>query len=242
MIALVYPGCQRTKFHTAEWTCWFFTSYFESHGLMKFRDGSDKGTASVHQSGIHQITFSDITSLSRVITGNESCIYSMTLKQSNNPPNGKVQTHCDWKRQDRWNIKGLFTKNLSWQAKQSIPCIAVTFYGACVKMCEDFVPYFENKRTGCCIMTTYTFISHHRIFFYQKHDYHPPPTLFSWLSPPVTFLCFPNQKAAILTNEVTEGKLGGAEHNFQDINKQTLWPLVCKRTIPTEWPLLLGQL
>jgi hypothetical protein len=24
--------------------------------------------------------------------------------------------------------------------------------------------------------------------------------------------------------------------------KQTPWPLVCKRTIPTEWPLLVGQL
>jgi hypothetical protein len=47
--------------------------------------------------------------------------------------------------------RGLFTKNLSWQAKQSIPHITVTFYGDCVKMYEDFVPNFGDKITGCCI-------------------------------------------------------------------------------------------
>jgi hypothetical protein len=45
----------------------------------------------------------------------------------------------------------LFTKNLSWQAKKSIPHTTVTIYGNCVKMCEDF----GDKRTGCCSRTTH---------------------------------------------------------------------------------------
>jgi hypothetical protein len=48
--------------------------------------------------------------------------------------------------------RGLFTKNSSWQAKQSMHT-TVTFYSDCVKMCEDFALNFGDKRTGCCIMT-----------------------------------------------------------------------------------------
>jgi hypothetical protein len=47
----------------------------------------------------------------------------------------------------------LFTMYSYWQAKESIPHATVTFYGYCVKMCEDFTPSFGNERTGCCIMT-----------------------------------------------------------------------------------------
>jgi hypothetical protein len=47
-----------------------------------------------------------------------------------------------------FNIK-TSTKNLSWQAKQSIPYTTVTFYTDCVKMSEDFAPNFWHKRTGC---------------------------------------------------------------------------------------------
>jgi hypothetical protein len=48
----------------------------------------------------------------------------------------------------------LFTNNSSWQAKQSIPHTTVTFYGDCMKMCEDFDLSFGNKRFVCCITTT----------------------------------------------------------------------------------------
>jgi hypothetical protein len=34
--------------------------------------------------------------------------------------------------------RGLFTKNSSWQARQSIPHTTVTIYTECVKFCEDF--------------------------------------------------------------------------------------------------------
>jgi hypothetical protein len=52
--------------------------------------------------------------------------------------------------------RGLFTKNSSWQAEQSIPHTALTFCGYCKKICEDFSPNFGDKRTGCCITTTHS--------------------------------------------------------------------------------------
>jgi hypothetical protein len=39
------------------------------------------------------------------------------------------------------------------QAGQSIPHTTVTFYGDCVKMCEDFAPNFGDQRNGCCMTT-----------------------------------------------------------------------------------------
>jgi hypothetical protein len=61
-------------------------------------------------------------------------------------------------RQVKSKVKSMFIipydiKNSSWQSKQSVLHTAVTFYGYCVKMHEDFTPNFGNKRTGCCIMT-----------------------------------------------------------------------------------------
>jgi hypothetical protein len=52
-----------------------------------------------------------------------------------------------------FDFKEIVHKELSWQAKQSIPHIIMTFYSNCVKMCEHFAQNFGNKRTGCCITT-----------------------------------------------------------------------------------------
>jgi hypothetical protein len=108
----------------------------------------------------------------------------MTLRQSNNPPNVKVDNRRDWERRDRCGRKstsrssfslpsrGLFTKNSSWQAKRSITHTTVTFYCDCVKMCEDFAPNFGDKRTGCSSTTR------HRLtlpFSPEQHDCRPHP-------------------------------------------------------------------
>jgi hypothetical protein len=53
--------------------------------------------------------------------------------------------------------RGLSTKWSSRQAIQSFPLTTVTFYGYCLKMYEDFVPNFDEKRTGCCITTAHRF-------------------------------------------------------------------------------------
>jgi hypothetical protein len=46
-------------------------------------------------------------------------------------------------------------ENSSWQAKQSIPHTAVTFYGDCVEMWEESTTNFGDKGTRCCITTTH---------------------------------------------------------------------------------------
>jgi hypothetical protein len=127
----------------------------------------------------------------------------MTLRQSNSPLNGKVQTHWDRKRWDRWRAKswacssfsltsrGLFTKNSSRQAKQSVLHTTVTFYGNCMKMRKGSAP---NSGDNCCITTM------HRLTLpcsprncWTKTTWLSSPahaTHLIWL--PVTFLCFPN--------------------------------------------------
>jgi hypothetical protein len=76
----------------------------------------------------------------------------------------KVQTHRDRKKWYRWRAKSracssfslaprrLFTKNSSWQNKQSLPHTTVAFYSECMKMCEDFPLNIGDKRNGCCII------------------------------------------------------------------------------------------
>jgi hypothetical protein len=55
--------------------------------------------------------------------------------------------------------------------KKSIPHSAVTSYGDCMNMCEDFAPNFD-KRTGCCVTTTLnlTLLFSPPIFFWAKSN------------------------------------------------------------------------
>jgi hypothetical protein len=80
----------------------------------------------------------------------------------------------------------LFTNNLSWQAKQSILHVVVTFYGDCMKICENFASNFGDKRTGSCSMTT-----HRRILPFWPANVGPK---IIWLSSPThpTLLCYRN--------------------------------------------------
>jgi hypothetical protein len=59
-----------------------------------------------------------------------------------------------------FDIKVIVHKNSSWQAKQPIPHITVTFYRDCVKMCEDYAANFGDRRTGYYITTTYLLTLH----------------------------------------------------------------------------------
>jgi hypothetical protein len=91
---------------------------------------------------LRQIASDDATFLSMVITGDKSWIYGYDPEakqqsfqcKSPNSLTAKPRACSSFSLTSR----ELFTKNLSWQAKQSIPRATVTFYGDCMKMCQDF--------------------------------------------------------------------------------------------------------
>jgi hypothetical protein len=80
-----------------------------------------------------------------------------------------------------FGIKGIAHKDSSSQAKQSILHATLTFYGNCVKMCEDFAPNFGDKRTGCCITIAHRpqFLFHQAIYDREQHNFRPPNTPYS---------------------------------------------------------------
>jgi hypothetical protein len=91
--------------------------------------------------------------LSSVITGDKGYIYGYdpeTKQQFSQWRSPNSPRACSY---FPLTSRGLFTKNLAWQAKQSIVHTTVTFYGNCTKICKDFAPNFGDKRTGCCITT-----------------------------------------------------------------------------------------
>jgi hypothetical protein len=69
--------------------------------------------------------------------------------------NGKVQTDRDRKRRDRRRAKSRPFPSFSLTSR--VCHTTVTFYGDCVKMCEDFAQNFSVKRTSYCFKTTSIF-------------------------------------------------------------------------------------
>jgi hypothetical protein len=114
--------------------------------------------------------------------------------------------------------------NSSWLAEQSIPHTTLTFYSDCVKMCEDFVQNFDNKKTGCYIM-----IAHHFTLPFSPGNFWPKTTWLSSLTHP-TFL-FPQLKIKLEGRhfdiiEVIEAETHAVlnthtEHDFQDALKNS---------------------
>jgi hypothetical protein len=148
--------------------------------------------------------------LPSIITGDESWIYGYD-------PDAK-QEFSQWKMKSKvksmliifFNIKGLFTKNSSWQAKQSIQHTIVMFYGDCMKMCEDFTLNFGNHKKW---LLHHDNAPSHTSFFtreiFTKTNMtvipHPPySTHLTW--PPATFL-FPQSKIKLKGRpfDTTEG-------------------------------------
>jgi hypothetical protein len=103
----------------------------------------------------------------------------------------------------------------------------MTYYGDCVKMCEDLVTNFGYKRTGCCITTTHCLT----LAFLPKNNMtvilHPP---YSPDLAPYDFYLFLLLKIKLKgrhfdTIEVIEAELQAAlniltERNFHDTFKK----------------------
>jgi hypothetical protein len=108
----------------------------------------------MHPTTEHGVYIKFGMAFSSTVTTGDSCIYGYgpetkqqsSLWKSINIPKPKKA------RQVKSEVKSKVMN--SWQTKQSIPHATVTFYGHCMKMCEDFVPNFGYKY-GCCITTQY---------------------------------------------------------------------------------------
>jgi hypothetical protein len=129
-------------------------------GLMPFLTADQKQQCVNVCKELCQIACDDAVFLSRVITGDECCIYGYDIQTK--------QQSSEWKSPNLLRLKkgetdedhsqecahyfllyqrGLHTKNSSWQAKGSISHTTVIFYSQCMKMCEDFALNYDDKIT-----------------------------------------------------------------------------------------------
>jgi hypothetical protein len=129
----------------------------------------------------------------------------------------------------------MLTKNWTWQAKQSIPPSTVTFYGDCVKMCQDFAP--NNWLLHHDNAPYHSFIFHQGILTNTNLAIVPDPPYFS---------LYPRLRIKLKgrhfdTVEVMESESQAVlntltEHDFQDAFKK--WQKRCERCIRAEEWLL----
>jgi hypothetical protein len=105
---------------------------------------------------MHHILCDNATIMSRVITDDESwiCSYDPETKQQSSQwrrPNSPRQVKSKVNSMFIiffFQLRGLSTKNLSWQAILSIPNTTVMFYGDYVKMGEDSAPNSAPSHTS----------------------------------------------------------------------------------------------
>jgi hypothetical protein len=177
MIVLAYLRSQYTTFHAVGWKCWFLTSFYLESWI--WQRSSIKFWANLGKSAKGSLE------ILRQAFREESM--SSQWENTNSPwPKKARQVKSKVKSMliIFFDVEGLFTMNSSWQAKQSSPHTTLTFYGDCVKMCEDFALNFGVNRTGCCITTT-----HHLTLSSSPGNFWLKST---WLLSPThpTFLCF----------------------------------------------------
>jgi hypothetical protein len=118
----------------------------------------------------------------------------------------------------------LFTKNSSWQYKQSVLHTTVTFYGDYMNMCKDFISNNHDKRIGCCIKTMNA-PSHTSFFtreFFTKNNMivvpHPPYFSVSQLKINLKGHHFNTTEVIKAESQAVLNTL--TDHNFQDVFKK----------------------
>jgi hypothetical protein len=188
MIVLTYLGNQSTNFaQLVDMLLFLCTSIWSRvSGLMLFHDASDSEHASDFVQILENVWHRPWRWLDKRSGKKQWALHK------------KSKLNEVRERRDKWKVKPralssfsmtsrgwLFRNNSSWQAKQSTLHTAVTFYGDCLKMLEDFAPNFGDKRTGCCITTT-----HCLTLPFPPRNFWPNATWLSSSTQP-TFFCFP---------------------------------------------------
>jgi hypothetical protein len=156
MIVLAYLGSQCTKYQAAEWPCWCLTSFYLESCIRP-----DVISHWIRQ----RKSFTFCVNVGRSETGSLEMVRQAFGAESMS----RIRTVRTYRRLTRHTAgkksracssfpsisRGLFTRNSSWQAIQSVAHTTVKLHCDFVKMCEDFTPNFGDKKTGCCITTTH---------------------------------------------------------------------------------------
>jgi hypothetical protein len=124
MIVLAYLGRQCTKFHAAEWTCWFFISlYWESYIYLDAISRWIRQRNSVKYCVNLGRSATKTQAFIRQAFGEESMSRTRVFEWH-------APFRADWRKWDRWKetsragstfsltTRGLFTKNSFWQVKR----------------------------------------------------------------------------------------------------------------------------
>jgi hypothetical protein len=129
-----YLARQGTKFHVTGWTCWFLRHFILTcvSGLMRFRNESDKGTPSNVLQISEKLRQGPWNWLENHWWKKAWAVHRKSkLTETEKGETSEEHAHSFLHQWDCY-------KNSSWQVKQSISYTTVTFYGDCVKICEDF--------------------------------------------------------------------------------------------------------
>jgi hypothetical protein len=147
MIVLAYLRSQCTKFQATGWTCWSLRPFIWSSisGLMKCRDGSDKGTAL------------NVVQISENVSRRPQKRLDKRLRKKAWAVNEKFQLIDTKKGESEEEQSQEHVYHFLWhqgEYSQEFVLVGQTvnssyycdFCGDCMKKCEDFSPNFGDKR------------------------------------------------------------------------------------------------
>jgi hypothetical protein len=150
MIVLAYLGRQSTECHTAEWTCWFFTSfYLESCICPGPFPRWIRQRNSIEFCANFGKPVAETLAMIRQAWDVRRCLNGMsklTETEKGKTREEQIQEHA--------HHFLCYQSDCSQIVRPGRPnSQSVTFYSASVEICDGFSPNPGDKMTGCCFMT-----------------------------------------------------------------------------------------